>query len=264
MKRIRADLSREATLIISHLSKRYPGSENFAVTDFSMSLTGGKIYGFLGKNGAGKSTIIKSIVGLHGFEEGTIEVCGYDISKQPTQAKTMIGYVPDNYALYENLTGRQYVSYIADLYEVSQDKRDEILPGLLAKLEMEKRFEMPMKTYSHGMKQKITIIAALIHEPKIWILDEPMTGLDPNSIFQIKELMREHASKGNIVFFSSHIIDVVQNLCSEVLIIRKGEFIERDSLADLKQKGIDLEELFLRLTADDMAQAEAILEEKRG
>ena len=263
MKRIRADLNRDATLVIEHLSKRYAGSDVYAVSDFSMNLTGGKIYGFLGKNGAGKSTIIKSIVGLHGYDEGTISVCGYDVSLQPTQSKMMIGYVPDNYALYENLTGRQYVAYIADLYEVSQEKRDAILPDLLKKLEMEKRFEMPMKTYSHGMKQKITIIAALIHEPRIWILDEPMTGLDPNSIFQIKELMREHAAKGNIVFFSSHIIDVVQNLCSEVLIIRKGKFIERDDLADLKQRGIDLEELFLRLTGDDEAQNRAILEDER-
>ena len=263
MKKQKADLTRQATLSISHLSKKYAGADVYAVKDFSMELTGGKIYGFLGKNGAGKSTIIKSIVGLHGYDEGTISVCGYDVNQEPTQAKMMIGYVPDNYALYENLTGRQYVGYIADLYEVSQEKRDAILPELLRKLEMEKRFEMPMKTYSHGMKQKITIIAALIHDPKIWILDEPMTGLDPNSIFQIKELMREHAAKGNIVFFSSHIIDVVQNLCSEVLIIRKGEFIERDDLADLKQRGIDLEELFLRLTGDDPEQNRAILEDER-
>ena len=141
----------EASLVISHVSKRYGNADHLAVTDFSISLHGGHIYGFLGKNGAGKSTIIKSVVGLHGFEEGTISICGYDVVTQPTEAKMCIGYVPDNYALYENLTGRQYVSYIADLYRVSRKDREARVPDLLKRLEMEAHFDMPMKTYSHGM-----------------------------------------------------------------------------------------------------------------
>ncbi len=238
------------SLEINHLQKRYGNNTKNTVEDFSLYLEGGKIYGFLGKNGAGKSTIIKSIVGVHSFNGGEIKVCGYDVANEPAEAKTQIGFVPDNYALYENLTGRQYVNYIADLYRVSKEKRNQIIPDLVNRLELNLRFDEPMKSYSHGMKQKVTIIAALVHEPKLWILDEPMTGLDPNSIFQIKELMREHASKGNIVFFSSHIIDVVKNLCDEVIILKHGELIDRFNVHDLNEKGEDLESLFLTLTAD--------------
>ena len=261
-KQVKEGSHDEASLEISHVSKRYGNADHKAVTDFSISLHGGHVYGFLGKNGAGKSTIIKSVVGLHGFEEGTITICGYDIVNWPTEAKMCIGYVPDNYALYENLTGRQYVSYIADLYHVSKADREARIPDLLKRLEMDVHFDFPMKTYSHGMKQKITIIAALVHEPKIWILDEPMTGLDPNSIFQIKELMRAHAEKGNIVFFSSHIIDVVENLCDEVIIIKHGALIEHDKVADLKAKGIDLETLFLKLTSDSETETQSLLLEE--
>jgi len=253
----------KATLEIEHLTKRYGNAQKNAVTDFSLLIEGGKIYGFLGKNGAGKSTIIKAIVGLHGYNDGSISVCGYDVMSEPSEAKMQIGYVPDNYALYENLSGRQYISYIADLYKVSKEERESRLPDLLDRLEMKEQFDRPIKTYSHGMKQKIAIIAALIHEPKVWILDEPMTGLDPNSIFQIKELMRHHASKGNIVFFSSHIIDVVKNLCDEVFIIKHGHLIERDTLAELKKHRIDLETQFLTLTSDSGEEASALLKEEK-
>ncbi|MCQ2741747.1 MAG: YwaF family protein [Bacilli bacterium] len=243
------------------LTKRYGNATKNAVTNFNMDIVGGKIYGFLGKNGAGKSTIIKSIVGIHGINEGSILVCGHDIAKDPSGAKSCIGYVPDNYALYENLTGRQYISYIADLYKVSKEDREARVPALVDQLEMNERFDMPMRTYSHGMKQKITIIAALVHEPAVWILDEPMTGLDPNSIFQIKELMRQHAAKGNIVFFSSHIIDIVKNLCDEVFIVKKGDVLAHEQVKTLKSKHIDLEKLFLELTADSDAEAKALMKE---
>lgn len=248
-----------ATLKIEHLKKRYGNAKVNAVNDFSLYLEGGKIYGFLGKNGAGKSTIIKSIVGMHSFNGGEISVCGFDIEHQPVEAKECIGFVPDHYALYENLTGRQYINYIADLYDVSDDDRIERLKDLLPRLEMESKFDLQMKTYSHGMKQKITIIGALIHNPKIWILDEPMTGVDPISIFQIKECMREHAKKGNIVFFSSHLIDVVTNLCDEVIIIRHGDFILKTSLEELNKNNINLETLFLEKTADTKEESEQLL-----
>jgi ABC-2 type transport system ATP-binding protein len=262
MKKIHYDPNVVASLEISHLEKRYGNSKNTAVKDFSINLEAGKIYGFLGKNGAGKSTIIKSIVGMHTFNSGRIAICGYDIEHQPIEAKECIGFVPDHYALYENLTGRQYINYIADLYGVTNKEREERLNGLLDRLGMKAAFDKQMKTYSHGMKQKITIIGALIHNPKIWILDEPMTGVDPNSIFEIKECMREHAKKGNIVFFSSHLIDVVNNLCDEVIMIRHGDFVLRANVKDLKKKHIDLESLFLEKTADSEEEAEKFLKEE--
>ena len=256
-------MSNETSLVITHLSKKYHGNDFYSVEDFSLELTGGRIYGFLGKNGAGKSTIIKSIVGIHGFDEGEISVCGHDVVEAPLEAKKEIGFVPDNYALYENLTGRQYISYIADLYRVPKTQKEEIEKNLVDRLELSLRYDRPMKTYSHGMKQKITIIAALIHKPKIWILDEPMTGLDPNSIYQIKECMKEHAAAGNIVFFSSHIIDVVKNLCNEVVIIKHGKLIRRIDLDALPEEREKLEETFLTLTSDTEEETEALLEEEK-
>ncbi len=252
----------QISLNISHLAKKYHGSEKYTVNDFSIALEGGKIYGFLGKNGAGKSTIIKSIVGIHGFEKGYISACGYDVIENPLEAKTVIGYVPDNYALYENLTGRQYINYIADLYNVSKEDRIKREEDLVKRIEMTERYDKPMKTYSHGMKQKITIIAALIHEPKIWILDEPMTGLDPNSIYQIKECMKEHAKKGNIVFFSSHIIDVVKNLCDEVVIIKHGDLVKHIDLNANPEERETLEKTFLLLTSDNQEEANTLLKEE--
>ena len=256
-------MSDKIELTISHLSKRYHGNDFFTVKDFSLDLEGGKIYGFLGKNGAGKSTIIKSIVGIHGFEGGEIDACGHNVIEEPLEAKKEIGFVPDNYALYENLTGRQYISYIADLYHVSKEQKEEIEKNLVTRLELTDRYDKPMKSYSHGMKQKITIIAALIHKPKIWILDEPMTGLDPNSIYQIKECMRGHAKEGNIVFFSSHIIDVVKNLCDEVVIIKKGDLIRRIDLDAEPEERENLEETFLRLTSDSEEESKTLIEEEK-
>lgn len=247
------------SLDIEHLKKKYGNNKFYTINDFSLHLDGGKIYGFLGKNGAGKSTIIKSIVGMHTFDGGSIKICGYDNKFQEVEAKSLIGFVPDHYALYESLTGREYINYIADLYNVSKKDRDERLNNLLDKLELKDKFDKQIKTYSHGMKQKTTIIAALIHDPKIWILDEPMTGVDPISIFQIKEVMKDHAKKGNIVFFSSHLIDVVKNLCDEVIIIKKGEFIYRDTLVNLKKNKVDLEELFIEKTADSQEEVRELI-----
>jgi ABC-2 type transport system ATP-binding protein len=250
-------------IAIAHLTKKYGTSKEAAVEDFSLDITGGKIYGFLGKNGAGKSTIIKAIVGMHGFNSGSIAVCGYDVMQEPVQAKSQIGFVPDNYALYENLTGRQYLNYIADLYEVSASEREDRLSRLLKRMEMGDYYDSQMKTYSHGMKQKITIMGALIHDPKVWILDEPMTGVDPNSIFEIKECMREHAQRGNLVFFSSHLIDVVKNLCDEIIIIKRGKLVFRAPMRELSERGLDLETLFLEKTADTEEEAAQLLKDER-
>ena len=253
--------NKPATLDIIHLKKKYGKNDFYTIKDFSLHLDGGKIYGFLGKNGAGKSTIIKSIVGMHTFDGGEIKACGFDVVYQEVEAKSCIGFVPDHYALYESLTGRQYINYIADLYDVSLEDRNTRLEELLNKLELKDKFDEQIRTYSHGMKQKLTIIGALIHNPKIWILDEPMTGVDPNSIYQIKECMKNHAKKGNIVFFSSHLIDVVKNLCDEVIIIKHGDFIMRDSVENLNKNNVDLEKLFLEMTADNKEEENKLLNE---
>jgi ABC-2 type transport system ATP-binding protein len=213
-------------LILKNFSKKYKNKDHYAVKNANLEINGGEIFGFLGPNGAGKSTIIKSIVGIQPITDGSINVCGYDVDKQSVQAKKLIGFVPDHYALYEKLTGREYINYIADLYGVSKEDRDNRIKKYVKLFELEIAFDNQMRTYSHGMKQKIAIMSALVHNPKVWILDEPLTGLDPNSIYQVKECMKEHAKMGNIVFFSSHIIDVVERICDRIAIIKKGEIGE--------------------------------------
>ncbi|MBR6687978.1 MAG: YwaF family protein [Clostridia bacterium] len=245
-------------LELKNFSKKYASSKVYAVKDASFEVNGGEIFGFLGPNGAGKSTIIKSIVGIHTISEGAIEICGYDCEKQPVQTKRLIGYVPDHYALYEKLTGRQYVNYIADIYGVSEADRQKRIEDHIKMFELEGAIDNPIKTYSHGMKQKITIMAALVHNPKIWILDEPLTGLDPNSIHQVKECMKKHAEEGNIVFFSSHIIDVVERICDRITIIRKGKIMATKTLAEIEKEGT-LEEFYLKTinSPEDCAEDKA-------
>ena len=235
----------EGKLILRNFSKRYSTSDVYAVYKANLEIDGGQIFGFLGPNGAGKSTIIKSIVGIQTITSGEIEVSGFDVDKQSVEAKMQIGFVPDHYALYENLTGREYINYIADLYNVSRAERDERMVEYINRFRLETAIDNPMKTYSHGMKQKITIMSALVHNPKIWILDEPLTGLDPESIFQVKECMKEHAARGNIVFFSSHIIDVVENICDRIAIIRKGQILCTKTVAEIKESGVPLEQFYM-------------------
>lgn len=233
-------------LVLRGFSKRYGKNKDFAVKDASLIVNGGEIFGFLGPNGAGKSTTIKSIVGIQTITEGSISICGYDVEKQPVMAKRLIGYVPDHYALYEKLTAREYVNYIADIYGVSREERQERIPYYVSLFHLEDAFDNQIKTFSHGMKQKVTIIAALVHEPKLWLLDEPLTGLDPDSIYQVKECMKQHAAKGNIVMFSSHIIDVVENICQRIAVIKKGHLFSPISIEDVHQEG-SLEEYYLKM-----------------
>lgn len=232
-------------LILKKFTKRYGNSDVYAVKDADLEVRGGEIFGFLGPNGAGKSTIIKSIVGIQTITDGAIEVCGYDVAKQPVQAKRMIGFVPDHYALYERLTAREYINYIADLYDVPAEERKERLDRYIRLFEFETAIDNQIRTYSHGMKQKVTIMAALIHNPKVWILDEPLTGLDPNSIFQVKECMKQHAKEGNIVFFSSHIIDVVERICDRIAIIRKGQIQCVRTVEEIEREGEGLEQFYM-------------------
>lgn len=240
-------------LSIEGLSKKYLNSSRYSIYDLSLDIKKGEIFGFLGQNGAGKSTTIKCLTGIYPFSEGDIKICGYSIKTEPLKAKLNIGYVPDNHAVYDNLTGREYVNCIADLYGVSEEDRTNRLNEYLKIFKLGFAIDRQIKGYSHGMKQKICIIAALIHEPKLWVLDEPMVGLDPQSIFAIIDRMKEHCEKGNTVFFSSHNIDLVAKLCDRVAIIHDGKLC---SVIDLSEPGAreSLEGVFKSYT---MAENEA-------
>lgn len=244
------DMENKDKLILNNFSKKYSGSKVYSVLNANLEVKGGEIFGFLGPNGAGKSTIIKSIVGIQPITDGQILVCGYDVETQSIEAKRQIGFVPDHYALYEKLTGREYINYIADLYDVTIEDRNAVIEDLVERFELKGSFDNQMKTYSHGMKQKITIMAALVHNPKVWILDEPLTGLDPNSIFQVKECMKDHAKKGNIVFFSSHIIDVVEKICDRIAIIKKGDVKVCKSVEEIEKEST-LEEFYMSVISDE-------------
>ena len=257
------DLNSVDKLILNNFTKRYGKSDVYAVKDANLEVNAGEVFGFLGPNGAGKSTIIKSIVGIQTITGGSISVCGYDVKTQPVEAKSQIGFVPDHYALYEKLTAREYVNYIADLYDVPVDVRNERLNEYIKLFEFEVAIDNPIKTYSHGMKQKVTIMAALIHDPKIWILDEPLTGLDPNSIFQVKECMKNHAKKGNIVFFSSHIIDVVEKICDKIAIIKKGQIQCVKTIEEI-EKTDSLENFYMSIINDKEVEAIKVEEAVKG
>ena len=251
-------------LTLKNFSKRYGSNKHYSVNNACLDVHAGETFGFLGPNGAGKSTIIKSIVGIQTITSGSIEVCGYDVEKQSVQAKHELGFVPDHYALYENLTGREYINYIADLYEVSKKDRDERIEHYVSTFQLTGSFDNQMKTYSHGMKQKIAIMAALVHNPKLWILDEPLTGLDPTSIHEVKECMKAHAKAGNIVFFSSHIIEVVEKICDRIAIIKKGKIRACVSINELWEQGIGLEDFYLSIinAEEEPEAAEAPVEEE--
>ncbi|MBR5145442.1 MAG: ABC transporter ATP-binding protein [Clostridia bacterium] len=230
---------------IEGFSKKYGGSNRYAVKDFNLQVNAGEVFGFIGHNGAGKSTTIKSLVGIQSITEGKMEVCGFDIEKQPLQAKLNIGYVSDNHAVYEKLTGREYINYVADLYLVSKTDREERMNKYVQMFGLQNFIDNEIKSYSHGMKQKIVVISSLIHNPKVWILDEPLTGLDPTSAWQIKECMKEHAKAGNIVFFSSHVIEVVEKICDRIAIINGGELKGIYNLNELRAQGQSVEDLYL-------------------
>lgn len=244
---------------ISHFSKTYAGSTKNAVTDLNLEIYEGEVFGFIGHNGAGKSTTIKSLVGIQTITDGTIEIQGYDIARQPLEAKLNIGYVSDNHAVYEKLTGREYVSYVADLYMVSEEDKAARIDKYATMFGLTEAMDREIKSYSHGMKQKLMVISALIHNPKVWILDEPLTGLDPTSAHQIKECMRMHADEGNIVFFSSHVIEVVEKICDRVAIISGGRLCRVCKPEELVSEGQSLEELYL-MYAKQAEQANAATE----
>lgn len=231
-------------LSVSNYQKRY-GSK-VAVRDLSLTVEAGDIYGFIGHNGAGKTTLIRSIVGAQGIDGGTISVCGHNVEREPIEAKRALSYVPDNPDIYEFMTGLQYLAYLADIYEIPTDKRTQRIDELARRLDILDALADPISSYSHGMKQKTVIIGALLHEPRLLVLDEPFVGLDPVASHELKSILHELADAGAAVFFSSHVLEVVEKLCNKVSIIRAGEVLAQGATEQVR--GDDsLEDVFLEL-----------------
>ena len=238
-------------LKIDKVSKSYGKSSLKAVDAVSFEVARGEIYGFLGPNEAGKTTMIKMIVGLLRPDEGTIFADGIDVWKSPIEGKGILSYVPDNPQIYTKLKGIVYLNFIADVYGVGDKERKERIEKYASMFEMDRVLDEIIESYSHGMQQKIVLIGALLHEPKVLILDEPMVGLDPKASFTLKELMRTYCENGSSVFFSTHILDVAQRICDRVAIIDKGRLVTQGTIAQLQEKmGEDesLEEMFLEIT----------------
>ena len=236
---------------LTNVSKTYGKSQTKAVDSLSLEIKDGEIFGFLGPNGAGKSTTIKMITGILTPTEGTIEVDGVNIAENPTLAKSHIGFVPDNHETYETLKGIEYLNFIGTMYGVETNLLKQRITEYAEAFQLTSALPNMISSYSHGMKQKLMVIAALIHEPKVWILDEPLTGLDPQSAFQLKQLMRKHADQGNTVFFSSHVIDVVEKVCDRIAIINHGRLVAVDTLDNIRaDENVSLESLFLTITSD--------------
>jgi ABC-2 type transport system ATP-binding protein len=233
-------------LTIEHLSKTYGGGIK-AVDDLSLTVLPGDIYGFIGHNGAGKTTTLRAIVGILSFESGTILINGRNITQDPISCKREIAYIPDNPDLYEHLTGIQYLNFVADIYHVSEEQRDERIKKYADAFEMTPRLNDLIGSCSHGMKQKIAVISALIHSPKLLLLDEPFVGLDPKAAHTLKVFMKELCDAGSAIFFSTHVLEVAEKLCNKIAIIKNGRLIAAGDMD--KVKGDEsLETLFLELT----------------
>jgi ABC-2 type transport system ATP-binding protein len=225
-----------------------------AVDGLTLDILSGEIFGFLGPNGAGKTTTIKMMTGILSPNEGDIVINGYSIVKEPLEAKRQFGFVPDSPDLFLRLKGIEYLNFIGDVYEVDSETRQQRIMELTKKLEIDDALNDRLITYSHGMRQKIIIIGALLHQPKVWILDEPLTGLDPRSSAVLKEMMNEHVSKGNTVFFSTHVLDTAEKICDRVGIINKGKLIFVGSLQEMREHASEnksLERMFLEMTDDE-------------
>lgn len=238
---------------IENVTKTYNGVYN-AVNQLNLEIRNGEIFGLLGPNGAGKTTTIKMLTGIIAPTVGTVEINGINIIKQPVKAKEQFGYVPDNPDVFLRLTGLEYLNFMGDVYKVPAEERKELISDLAERFGMEGALGDKIQSYSHGMRQKIVIMGVLIHRPSVWILDEPMTGLDPKSAFILKEMMREHANKGNIVLFSTHVLEVAEKLCDRVGIINKGELIFKGTLEEMRNEFRDnesLEEMFLEMTENE-------------
>ena len=228
------------------------GNGHQATDEVSFTVKAGEIVGFAGPNGAGKTTVIKMLTGILKPTSGTAVINGFDINKDPISAKRSFAYIADNPDILIQLSGLEYLNFIADMYEIPEDVRKEKIGTLSERFGMKDVLTTQMREYSHGMRQKLMVISALIHNPPAWILDEPMTGLDPTAAFELKQMMREHANAGNAVLFSTHVLEVAEQLCDRILIINKGKIITEGTLEFLRlnNPGMTLEEIFVKLTGN--------------
>lgn len=234
-------------LRIENLTKTY--GEKRAVDNLSLHIAPGEIYGFIGHNGAGKTTTLKAVVGILQFDKGEVFIKGESIRKNPLACKQKIAYIPDNPDLYEFMTGIKFLNFIADIFGVTEEKRQERIRKYADLFEMTENLAQPIASYSHGMKQKLAIISAWIHEPKLIIMDEPFVGLDPKAAHILKHMMREICDEGGAIFFSTHVLEVAEKLCDKVAIIRNGQLIQSGTMQEVK--GDDsLEEVFLELEGE--------------
>ncbi len=236
-------------ITLTNVTKKY--GTKVAVNDISLKIQPGKIFGFLGPNGAGKTTTIKMIVGLLKPDAGNIVLDGIDIQKNAIEAKRRTCYIPDNPELYETMTGKQYLNFVADAYELDAATRKERILHFSDEFELTASLNDTIAGYSHGMRQKLCLIGALIVDPYLWILDEPMVGLDPKSSFRLKQLMREHCDAGKIVFFSTHVMEVAEKVCDTIAIIHHGKIVASGTLDEIRasaQGEGSLEQIFLELT----------------
>ncbi len=231
-------------LKIEHLTKCY--GEKKAVDDLSLHIAPGEIYGFIGHNGAGKTTAIKSACGILRFDAGEIYVDGISIKEDPLACKRKLAYIPDNPDLYEFMTGLQFLGFVSDIFGVNATEREERINHYAARLELTEALPQPISSYSHGMKQKLAVIAALVHDPKLIIMDEPFVGLDPKASHQLKLLMREMCDRGAAIFFSTHVLEVAEKLCDKVAIIKQGRLVRAGRMEEVKGDA-SLETAFLEL-----------------
>lgn len=233
-------------LCIEHLTKTYGGKP--AVSDLTLRIAPGEIFGFIGHNGAGKSTTLKCAVGILQFEAGSITVCGHDMVREPVECKRDLAYIPDNPDLYEFMSGIKYLNFVADVYGIPADVRRERIGRYAELFELTDDLAQPISAYSHGMKQKLSVICAWMHDPKVIVMDEPFVGLDPVASHKLKTMMREHCGRGGAIFFSTHVLEVAEKLCDKVAIIRRGRLVKSGTMDEVR--GIDsLEEAFLDMEA---------------
>lgn len=238
---------------IKNITKSYNGKNN-AVDDISLTINNGEIFGFLGPNGAGKTTTIKMITGITEATKGEIFINGASINEDPLAYKKLFGYVPDNPDMFLRMKGIEYLNFMGDVYNVPVSERERIIDDLSKRFSMESALRDKIQSYSHGMRQKIILMGALLHNPDVWILDEPMTGLDPKSAYILKEMMKEHAEAGKTVFFSTHVLEVAEKLCDRVAIINKGKILFCGTLEEIKNEfKVDesLEKMFLEMTENE-------------
>lgn len=235
-------------LKIKNYSKTYKGNKK-AVDNLSLTVEAGDIYGFIGHNGAGKTTTLRAVVGVLDFEEGEIEIDGVSIKKDPVGCKMKMAYIPDNPDLYEHLTGIKYLNFIGDLYQVGKKEREERIKKYADLFELTSNLGDSIGSYSHGMKQKLALISALIHEPKLMVLDEPFVGLDPKAAHSLKTIMTEMCAKGSAIIFSTHVLEVAEKLCNKIAIIKAGKLMESGLTKDVVGNS-SLEEVFLELVND--------------